>query len=371
MQDVGLLVRKFLVEFVSILFLTIIPFPLSFNQGNAAAEDDADDEEAEEIMPEQAPPQRATPPPARAAGAARQPTVDQLSRAFERSSLNGGESVPFNFSYRFPVVFTTAGPLSNGHTMIYADYFVPTLHPARFNCTVSEDGLTATLTMALPSVFADVRGRAEAGEHSAMGADEILFVAGARNTTNSIAAIYPNLDDIIPNGQQDRLPFPCQQRTDITHIYHEGDDRLNQDISNHLSFRGVGRQLFPFLRVAFTSMEAVRVGGSYITLNNQVFASPRGRTNYNYTGGGGGGGGGSGGSGRGSGGGGGGGSGHGGIFGGSSRGGGARGLQLTAAEECEHHRQQSRSASRVRNRVEFEENEVVEVLDVEEEDSPY
>jgi hypothetical protein len=44
---------------------------------------------------------------------------------------------------------------------------------------------------------------------------------------------------------------------------------------------GLGRQLYPFLRVAFVSLEAVRTGGSVITINNQVFASPRGRVVYN------------------------------------------------------------------------------------------
>jgi hypothetical protein len=84
-----------------------------------------------------------------------------------RASLSDGRQfMAFNFSCRFPVIMTVAGPLADGHTLlVYADYLVPTLHPTRFNCTVSDDGLTATFGMELPSVFVDTRGRAEAGEH--------------------------------------------------------------------------------------------------------------------------------------------------------------------------------------------------------------
>ena len=31
------------------------------------------------------------------------------------------------------------------------------------------------------------------------------------------------------NGQEDHLPFPCRQRTDITHVFHKGDTCLSQD----------------------------------------------------------------------------------------------------------------------------------------------
>ena len=100
--------------------------------------------------------------------------------------------------------------------MVYADYFAPTLHPSHFNCTVFEDGMIAILSMGLPSVFADIGGCAEAGEHSGMGIS--LFIAGARNTTNSITALNLNLKEVTPPGQQDPLPFPCKPQMDITHI---------------------------------------------------------------------------------------------------------------------------------------------------------
>ncbi len=265
----------------------------------------------------------------------------------------------FNFSCRFPVIMTVAGPLADGHTLVYADYLVPTLHPTRFNCTVSDDGLTATFGMELPSVFVDTRGRAEAGEHQGKGADEILFIAGARNTTDSIAALYPNLDSINLPGQQDPLPFPCRSRTDITHVFHEGDILLNDHLASDASFAltGVGRQLYAFIRVAFTSLEAVRAGGSFYSINNQLHRSPRGRMSFNTMGGGWA----SGGGGWGGGFGGGGGSSGGGPHGGLGSSGGGRGGQPTATRvaECERERQRSRSRDRVRNRVEFELEEVV------------
>ena len=199
----------------------------------------------------------------------------------------------------------------------------------RYNCTVSEDGLTATLSMELPSVYTDVRGCTEAGEHGARGADKVLFIAGACNTTNSIAAFYDNLYGITPPGQQDPLPFLCHQCTDITHVYHEGDILLNQDIANHPSFQrmGVGRQLYAFVCVAFVSVESVCVGGSYFAMNNQVFQSPQGRVYNNTTGGSGGGG-------------------SGGDSGchGSGSGGGVPAAAMV--EVCEHHCQHSRSAGR-------------------------
>jgi hypothetical protein len=326
------------------------------------------------------------------APAARRPAaagvVDQLSQAMGRTSLR--EWAPYNFNFRFPVIWTIAGPLLDGHTIVYADYLVPTAHPTRFNCTVSQDGMTATLSMELPRVFTDLGGRAEAGEHRARGADEVAFVLGARNTTDRIAEEYPNLETIIPRGQEDRLPFPCRQRTDITHVFHEGDTRLSQDFLNDPVFQqmGIGEQLYPFLRVAFVSLEQIRTGGSVVTINNQVFGSPRGRVYYNSQspqfqhhnnmgGGGGGGGGGSGGGGGGrggssrGGGGGGGGGAYGGVSsvvlgaqqqggGGGANGGGSGVGALPNNCEIEMFRRRSRSAGRVRNRVEFEDGEVVE-----------
>ena len=116
--------------------------------------------------------------------------------------------------------------------------------------------------MEVPPTFTDVRGRAEAGEHHAREADEVAFIMGARNTTNRIAANYPSLESIIPAGQEDPLPFPCRQCTDITHVYHDGDERLTQDFENDPVFQqlGLGRQLYPFLCVAFVSLEAFALG---------------------------------------------------------------------------------------------------------------
>ena len=117
------------------------------------------------------------PPPAPAAAAAARPgDVDHLVRALGSSSLR--EKRPacahYNFLFRFPVIFNVAGPLTDGHMIVYADYLIPTLHTTRFNCSLSSDGLIATLTMELPRVYTDVLGRAEAGEHTARGADESL-----------------------------------------------------------------------------------------------------------------------------------------------------------------------------------------------------
>ena len=253
--------------------------------------------------------------------------------------------------------------------------------------------------MELPRVYTDVLGRAEAGEHTARGADESLYIAAARQTTHRIAAVYSNLDGITPRGQDDPLPFPCRQRTDITHIYHNGDDQLADDIINDPVFQlqGVGRQLYPFLRVTFVSLEAIHSGGSVVRINNQVFGSPRGRVVYdnNQRGGGGGYGGGGGGYGGGYGGGGGG-RGSSGGRGGGHGGGGFRGRDhnvfhggagAAAAQEAaaaaganivpfmypineqdaysvERERQRSRSNDRVRNRACFEEEGVPIVVDV-------
>lgn len=228
------------------------------------------------------------PPPAPpAANRARAPTrsvppgneMDNLINALGRASINT-QFAPYNFNFRFPILWNVAGPLSDGRFIVYADYYTPTLHATRFNSSVDEEGLITTLTMEIPRTFADVGGRAEAGEHAARGTDEMAFILGARETTHRVAANYPNLDSIVPSGQQDPLPFRCQSRTHITQIYHDGDDRLNNDIVNDPIFqgRGFGLQFFPFLRVAFISLEAIRVGGSSIRLNNQVFTSPRGRT---------------------------------------------------------------------------------------------
>jgi hypothetical protein len=93
---------------------------------------------------------------------------------------------------------------------VYTDYFVQTLHPSYFNCTMSKDGMIATLSMGLPLVIADFGGCAKAREHSGVGVNESLFIAGAHNTTNSIAALYPNFEEVTPPGQQDPLPFPCK-----------------------------------------------------------------------------------------------------------------------------------------------------------------
>ncbi len=292
------------------------------------------------------------PPAAAACQQSASADINGIAQAMGRASLRDGRQfTAFNFNYRFPVIWTIAGPLADGHMVFYGDYLAPTLHLMRYNCTVSEDGLTATLSMELPSVYTDVRGRAKAGEHGARGADEVLFIAGACNTTDSIAAIYDNLDGITPPGQQDPLPFPCCQRTDITHVYHEGDILLNQDIANQPSFQrmGVGRQLYAFVRVAFVSVESVHVGGSYFAMNHQVFQSPQGWMYNNTTGGGGDGGSG-------------GGSGGGRGFHGSGLGSGSGGGIPAAAmvEVCEHHCQHSRSAGKQRNCVEFEVNEVEE-----------
>ena len=310
-------------------------------QDNDEEEEDKDDTDDDEEMPAAARGPRARPPQAAAAA----DDVDTLSLAMGQASLsNGRPFMAFNFGYRFPVIMTVAGPLADGHTVVYADYLVPTLHPTRFNCTVSDDGLTATFGIELPSVFVDTRGRAEAGEHQVRGADESLFIAGARNTTDSIAALYPNIDSITPPGQQDPLPFQCRSRTDITHVFHEGDIRLNDYLASDVSFalNGVARQLYAFIRVSFTSLEAVRGGGSYYAINNQMNRSPQGRMYFTNGRGGGGSG-----LGRGIG------SGgvHGGFFGSS---GGGRGGQQSASAECERERQRSRSRDRVRNRVEFE-----------------
>ena len=257
------------------LFLTL---SLQGNEeaANEGGEEDDDNNINMNNNNNQAPPAAAAAAPAR-----RQPAagdVDQLARAMGRATL-GRPYVPFNFAFRFPVVFTETGPLEDGYRVVYADYFSPSLHPTRFNATVSEDGLTVTLTMQLPRVFTDVAGRAEAGEHAARGPNAVAFIMAARETTDRIAAMYPNLDGIEIPGQQDTLPFACRQRTDITHIYHDGDELLNDQFQRDPVFalNGVGMQLYPFIRVAFVSLEAIRTGGSVVRLNNQLFRSPRGR----------------------------------------------------------------------------------------------
>jgi hypothetical protein len=257
-------------------------------QGNEEAADEGGEEEDDDNNINMNNNNNQAPPPAAAAAAParRQPAagdVDQLARAMGRANLGRPPYVPFNFAFRFPVVFTETGPLEDGYRVVYADYFSPSLHPTRYNATVSEDGLTVTLTMQLPRVFTDVAGRAEAGEHAAHGPNAVAFIMAARETTDRIAAMYPNLDGIEIPGQQDTLPFACRQRTDITHIYHDGDELLNDQFQRDPVFalNGVGVQLYPFIRVAFVSLEAIRTGGSVVRLNNQLFRSPRGRVAEN------------------------------------------------------------------------------------------
>ena len=115
-----------------------------------AAEGDDDDEEEDDgdDMVNRAPP---PPAPARPAAAAHPGDVDQLARALGRVSLPGRQAfAPYNFNFRFPIIFTVSGTLADGHTIVYADYLCPTLHATRFNYSVSKDGLTATLSMQLP-----------------------------------------------------------------------------------------------------------------------------------------------------------------------------------------------------------------------------
>ncbi len=231
---------------------------------DGAEEDNDNDKDEEEEMPNaRVPPHR--PPAAAAHQQSAFADIDGIAKAMGQASLRDGRQfTAFNFNYHFPVIWIIAGPLADGHMVVYGDYLTPTLHLTRYNCTMSEDGLTATLSMELLSVYTDVHGRAEAGEHGARGADKVLFIAGARNTTDSIAAVYDNLDGITPPGQQDPLPFPCGQCRDITHVYHEGDILLNQDIANQPSFQrmGVGRQLYAFVCVAFVSVysKVLKVG---------------------------------------------------------------------------------------------------------------
>lgn len=130
------------------------------------------------------------------------------------------------------------------------------MHPSRFNATVSEDGWVASLEWELPRAFVDLASRIDTGELDPLNPDSYAFAIAFRNVTSEISSSYENLDNVHPPGQQDPLPFRCAPRTVITHVLHEGDDRLYQDFASDPNFDVEARhQLYPFLRVEFRSLE--------------------------------------------------------------------------------------------------------------------
>lgn len=277
-------------------------------------DDYSDDEEAEEEEAEEEEEDMAPPPPARhqappAAARARAPSnnsprrnaaaardsgddVNNLAGLFSRAVSLRPPFQSFNFAYRFPVIFTVTGTLAGGNMAVYADYFVPTMHLSQFHPELSEDGMVINMAMSIPGTFMDMAFRATS-ELNPNNEDSVAFVSAFRTTTGVIALAHPDFESVTPPGQEDTLPFPCQQRIRVTHVLHAGDDLLYHQFSMTPHFNAEARrQLYPFIRVELRSLEVARVGGAFVDVGASPIYPPRQSMNGVNGGGGGGGGGG-------------------------------------------------------------------------------
>ena len=256
---------------------------------NDYASDDEDEADEEDMAPR--PPARRAPPvaapraraqpdnsPRRAAaahGSDGDDVVNSLGGSFNRVLSLRPPFTPYNFSYRFPVIFTVTGTLSMGNMAVYVDYFVPSLHLSRFHPELSADGMVITLAMAIPSTFIDMAFRA-GKELDPTDEDSVAFVSAFCTVTGVIALSHPDFENVVPPGQEDTLPFPCQQRMRVTHVLHSGDDLLYQQFSRNSNFNPEARrQLYPFFRVELRSLEVARIGGAFVDVGAIAIHAPR------------------------------------------------------------------------------------------------
>lgn len=69
---------------------------------------------------------------------------------------------------------------------------------------------------------------------------KLLLSWGHATQLTGLLLNTPTSSSSPPPGQQDPLPFPCHQRTDITHVFHEEDTRLAQDFLKDPHFQQLG-----------------------------------------------------------------------------------------------------------------------------------
>ena len=89
------------------------------------------------------------------------------------------------------------GILGDGHMYVYVDYFVPSMHPSRFN---------ATLEMQVPRDFVDLASQADTRELNPQNPDAHVFTIVFSDLISAITLTYKNLDSLYPPQQQNPLP---------------------------------------------------------------------------------------------------------------------------------------------------------------------
>ncbi len=159
--------------------------------------------------------------------------------------------------------------LASGRRTVVRYWLTPTVDQARFSVEVSADGMHCVFNMHIPRQFADLNPRVSLEVDQVLDIDAAAIAAGFRQMQDKIVRLFTDLTNIRPVGQQDFLPFTCEQNPMLIQVLLTGDDLQQSWLQAESDFN---HQYLSIVRVVFQVREMLCHGNNYG--RPQVIRSP-------------------------------------------------------------------------------------------------
>ncbi len=101
--------------------------------------------------------------------------------------------------------------LASGQRTVVGYWLTPTVYQARFSVEVSANGMHCVFNMHIPRQFANLNARVSLEVDQILDIDAAAIAAGFCQMQDKIVHLYTDLTNIRPVGQQESLPFACEQ----------------------------------------------------------------------------------------------------------------------------------------------------------------